>query len=228
MIDTSSDTEIVAAISANRGAASVRTDAVRHSRNLMYTIDRVISQLSLVPGDLNLVLCGNGPGSFTGLRIGVVCARTFAQVLGIGAVAISSHELYCVHPHVQPGDRIVVAFDAKKQRVYATVFERTHTAFGYKTLFDTQDCDPSVYAACIDESTWFAGDYYARHYPEKRLLPAPDEESIIAFVRHKAEEIVRSGQSTEYTKLLPHYCRKADAEVARTQRASDGFTQNCP
>ena len=220
MLDTATDTEIVGALTDNNAVVSIRSDSVRHSQNLMATIDRVLSEASLPLDKIDLVLCGTGPGSFTGLRIGVVCARTFAQILGIKAASFPSHEIFCCHPFVKKGDRVAVAFDAKKQRVYASVFEFTDYPFGYKIVFPTEDCDPAVIEPFIDETCWLAGDYFSKHTHRTQLLPRPDPEICSRYARSIAESVLRGERETRYEMIAPDYCRKSDAEIARDSAPS--------
>jgi len=215
MLDTSSDTEIVVVVRDGHAAASIQTDAVRHSRNLLLTIDRLLQDMSLRAGDLDLVACGTGPGSFTGLRIGVVTARTFAQTLGISAASFPSHELYCCTSGLIAGDRVMVAFDAKKQRVYGTVYEITAEPYVFKTLMATEDCPFEKMKPLIDERTFFAGDYFTKHHNSGNILPLPEKELCARYAEKIGEEITHEKREGRFDRILPRYCRKSDAEVAK-------------
>lgn len=215
MIDTSTDTEIVLAVTDDGSAASIQADAPRHSRMLISTIDRVLSVLSLQPADLDMILCGTGPGSFTGLRIGIVTARTFSQVLNVPATAFPSHELYCCRSEYINGDRIIVAFDAKKNRVYGSVFELTEKPLVFNRLFGPGDCSFEIMKGYINDNTYFAGDYFLKNQWTGRKAGLPQEDLCACYARKTAEDAVNGKLDTDYRKLLPLYCRKSDAETAR-------------
>ena len=63
-----------------------------HSIQLLPVIDALLKQAGLTPVQLAAVAVGNGPGSYTGVRIGVSVAKTFAWALGIPVIAVSSLE----------------------------------------------------------------------------------------------------------------------------------------
>ena len=96
-----------------------------HSVTLLDTINRCLDTLGLAPGDLNCLGVGVGPGSFTGIRIAVTTARMLAQVLGIPLVGIQTHLLYAVSVRGGRGDNIMIAFDAKKGRVFGALYRKS-------------------------------------------------------------------------------------------------------
>ena len=68
------------------------SDRFSHLQNLMPQIETVVKDNKLSIGDVDLIAVSNGPGSFTGIRIGVSTARALSQVLGIPSVTVSSLE----------------------------------------------------------------------------------------------------------------------------------------
>lgn len=76
------DDRIIAHISGN--------DRFSHLQNLMPQVDAVIKESKLSLGDVNGIAVSCGPGSFTGIRIGVSSARALSQVLGIPCIPVSS------------------------------------------------------------------------------------------------------------------------------------------
>ena len=67
-----------------------------HSALVMPMIDSILKNNNLIPKDLNQIIVVNGPGSFTGVRIGVTIAKTLAYTLKIDIKTITSLELYAV------------------------------------------------------------------------------------------------------------------------------------
>lgn len=76
------DDRIIAHVSGN--------DRFSHLQNLMPQVDAVIKESKLSLGDVNGIAVSCGPGSFTGIRIGVSSARALSQVLGIPCIPVSS------------------------------------------------------------------------------------------------------------------------------------------
>ena len=67
-------------------------DRFSHLQNLMPQVEAVVKENKLSLGDIDVIAVSAGPGSFTGIRIGVSSARALSQVLGIPCVAVSSLE----------------------------------------------------------------------------------------------------------------------------------------
>lgn len=68
------------------------SDRFSHLQNLTPQIDQILKENGLKAGDLTAVAVSHGPGSFTGIRIGVSTARALAQILNIPCIAVSSLE----------------------------------------------------------------------------------------------------------------------------------------
>ena len=97
-------------------------DARAHTEHLAPLITQILSEAGLAPGDLTDVAVGVGPGPFTGLRVGLVTARTFAHALDIpvhGVVSLDAlaHEAMSSE-RLDDGDELVVATDARRKEVY--------------------------------------------------------------------------------------------------------------
>ena len=72
------------------GEKSLNQIGRRHAQALVLEIGELLSAHSLGPGDVNLVAVSRGPGSFTGLRVGMVCAKTFAYATGCRFIAVDT------------------------------------------------------------------------------------------------------------------------------------------
>ncbi len=97
-----------------------------HSQRLMPLIDNLIQDTSTSKCDLFAVAVAAGPGSFTGLRIGVSTARGLAQGLGVPAVGVSTLEALAYNLATVKGDLICPILDARRDQVYTALFRFHH------------------------------------------------------------------------------------------------------
>ena len=119
-------------------------DRFSHLQNLTPQIDRILKEASVAIQDLTAVAVSHGPGSFTGIRIGVSTARALGQVLDIPCVAVSSLEALALRALERagtdlraeeqagdpqqakaPGARRLIcpALDARRKQVYGGAYE---------------------------------------------------------------------------------------------------------
>lgn len=91
-----------------------------HSISLMPVVDFLVEQVGWQPKDLSRIVVAQGPGSYTGLRIGVATAKTLAFALGIELVGVSS--LQSLVPSGLSG-LIVPLIDARRNHVYAGFYD---------------------------------------------------------------------------------------------------------
>lgn len=104
-------------------AEVVETIGKGHAERLMAIVDDALAGAGLDLQQLQRVAVTIGPGSFTGIRVGVAAARGFALSLGIEAVGVTTlAALAARHLQTAPGRNVVAAMDAKRGEVYAQVF----------------------------------------------------------------------------------------------------------
>ena len=102
----------------------VQNEKLTHSVTVMPTIEALFQKANLKPADIDAIAVSEGPGSYTGLRIGVTIAKTLAWTLRKPLVGVSS--LQVLAANVQDFDGIVCSlFDARRQNVYAAAYSGT-------------------------------------------------------------------------------------------------------
>lgn len=117
-IDTSTLVMGIALLDEHRVLGEVTTNSIKnHSVRLMPMISRLMEELELSPSDLDAVVVASGPGSYTGVRIGVTTAKTIAWSRGIPLIGISSLETLAMNGLRFEG-MVVPLFDARRDRVY--------------------------------------------------------------------------------------------------------------
>ncbi|MDO1502447.1 tRNA (adenosine(37)-N6)-threonylcarbamoyltransferase complex dimerization subunit type 1 TsaB [Winogradskyella maritima] len=92
-----------------------------HGEKLHLFIDNVFKQANIEPKDIDAIAVSKGPGSYTGLRIGVASAKGLAYALGKPLISVST--LQALALQVEERDGIVIpVLDARRMEVYAAVF----------------------------------------------------------------------------------------------------------
>lgn len=121
-IDTSSKNANVAILENQNTIIELNNnDEKTHSQKLMPMIDEAFKKLNLSLDDINLISCCVGPGSFTGVRIGIATAKAFADSKNIPTVGVSSLEALAYN--LNQDGLICSLINANNGNVYAGLFE---------------------------------------------------------------------------------------------------------
>lgn len=122
-IDTSNQPLSVGLINDNKVMGQVQTAVKKnHSITLMPAVDELVKSVGLVPADIDRIAVAHGPGSYTGLRIGVTVAKTLACTLDKELVGISSLKVLAANCLGVDG-WIVPLFDARRNNVYTGIYQ---------------------------------------------------------------------------------------------------------
>jgi tRNA threonylcarbamoyladenosine biosynthesis protein TsaB len=98
-------------------AAAHRIDARGHTEHLAPLVVALLADSGVAPADLTGVVVGNGPGPFTGLRVGMVTGVTMAHALGIPVFGVCSLDVLAHQAEGVAGE-VLVATDARRKEVY--------------------------------------------------------------------------------------------------------------
>lgn len=121
-IDTSSNICGVSILEDKNLICSLDTDTGRtHSENLIPMISEVLEKTNLTLKDIDLIVCDKGPGSFTGIRIGISTAKAFHDSLNIPCVGISSLEALAYN--IEDKKIICSIIDCKNDNCYFSLYE---------------------------------------------------------------------------------------------------------
>ncbi len=100
-------------------AAAHRIDARGHTEHLAPLIVGLLADRGVAPADLTAIVVGNGPGPFTGLRVGMVTGVTMAHALGIPVFGVCSLDVLAHQAaEVLAIGEVLVATDARRKEVY--------------------------------------------------------------------------------------------------------------
>ena len=107
---------------------SLDPQGYQHAEKLHVYLQEALEAAACKVSDLDAIAVSVGPGSYTGLRIGVAAAKGLAQPHGLPILAYSSLEALAVaarelHPELEASDRIWAAMDARRMEVYSAVFD---------------------------------------------------------------------------------------------------------
>src|SRR5262245_55101971 len=123
-LETSGTAGSLAVLDASRVLAERMLDpAHKAARTLAPAIRELLREVGWRPADVQLVAVAAGPGSFTGLRIGVTTAKTFAYAVGAQVLGVNTLEaVACAAPPVSFPLRVVM--DAQRRELFAATFAR--------------------------------------------------------------------------------------------------------
>ena len=193
-----------------------------HSEKLLRQIDLLLAEAGWRLQDLDLLAAVTGPGSFTGLRIGIATIKGLAQVLDKPVVGISSLQLLAMNlPLCQVP--ICVFMDARKKEVYTQQFE--WTTEGPQPLDQGRVLPPQLLLEELDSEVALVGDGVPlyRHLIEElaapivRLPPSPahqpraSQAAWLAYRSNLNQLVVSSAE------LFPTYIRPSDAELGKNK-----------
>lgn len=119
-----SSTEILSACGRNgtRYFEVSRDIDLRHAEQIIPLVELVLRNLSIEPRALDLVVAARGPGSFTGLRIGIASAKGLAAGAGCPCISVPTLDIYGAHPAFSGGPVTASVIDAKKKRFYTAFY----------------------------------------------------------------------------------------------------------
>ena len=122
-IDTSNPVMGIAIISESKVIGELVTNIPKdHSGRLMPAIDKLMRDVEMNVSELDKIVVAKGPGSYTGVRIGLTTAKTLAWALDIPVVGVSSIEVLAYQGRFSQA-RICPFFDARRERVFTGLYK---------------------------------------------------------------------------------------------------------
>ena len=223
-IDTATRIEIATASSGSLFSDKTKFVSESHSVTLFDNIDRSLKEINLEIKDINVIGVGIGPGSFTGIRISVTTARMFAQIFNLPLVDVKTHLMYAVSAPdtVKPGGNILIAFDAKKGRVFGALYRKEEDELNPHEIVEPGDYSMEYLLTHADkkEKAVLIGDGCEKYIEaiencvrERELLSdfTPSGQKICGLIEKMYLE--NPDKYLNYNNVLPFYARRSDAEV---------------
>jgi tRNA threonylcarbamoyladenosine biosynthesis protein TsaB len=201
-----------------------------HSERLMTGVEHVLKQSGLALSDIDAFAVAIGPGSFTGLRIGLSTVKGFSYATGKPIVSIPTLEAlawnfpYCKYP-------VCTMLDARKKEVYAALFIWENS--GFRRLINELSIKVERLLEMINENLTelpdkilFTGegsllykDKIRKIMGDKAIFASsekivPSPASVACLGMRKAVK----GEFSEPISLVPFYIRKSEAEIKKDAR----------
>ncbi|MBR5315978.1 MAG: tRNA (adenosine(37)-N6)-threonylcarbamoyltransferase complex dimerization subunit type 1 TsaB [Firmicutes bacterium] len=231
----------------NQVTMEVSAEEMNHLKDLMPMAQRLIDKLELKKSDMAAVAASVGPGSFTGIRIGVSTARAIAQALQIPAVAVPTLDAF--KQKCDGVTMIVPIFNARRGQVYGGVFDEQGEDVlksGPYMLTDVFEAIENCLRDRMDDAPcgmapsgriMFYGDgidAYGQQLAEFKEKMIKDFGTFVMDEASKEERyqtaemtakvasaLFAQGKTYQYDQLEPEYMRGTEAE----QKLKDGSLQ---
>jgi tRNA threonylcarbamoyladenosine biosynthesis protein TsaB len=195
---------------------------VTHSERLLPAVDRALGEARISLEALGGIAVSIGPGSFTGLRIGLSTAKGLAYATGLPLVGVPTLEAMA---WTLPAARwqICPVLDARKQEVYAALFR--HETDGLRRITEDAALAPEDLCRLIRSPTLFLGDGLATYgalfrerLGDKMLLPPlASRGARPACVAELGRRRLLRGERDLPEALVPCYLRASEAELRQRQ-----------
>lgn len=196
------------------------TAGVTHSRRLLGSIDWLLNQVSRRLEDVAAVAVGLGPGSFTGLRIGLATAKGLIFGTAVPLIGISS--LDSIAARLPPTDKLIcAALDARKAALYFALYKGLGDTV-LQRLIEPAVCSLELLATTITEPVIMAGNVSCAQQRKLATLLAPEAQFLGSEHQFPSAKIMGFLADGYYQKkrfmapesATPLYVRASDAELS--------------
>jgi len=195
-------------------------DGNTHSVKLMPLLDELLKETNTDIQDIDLFACDIGPGSFTGIRIGVATIKAFIDATNKKAVGITSLE--CLAHNIEDNGIICSIIDAKNENVYYGFFEKKDSKYIKKQEFGFENINNVIeMAGNFNKEITFIGDASTIY---EKLIKLKLQNAVVILDKEKNNLNARNLAYIAYKKqdeamdsneLNPIYLRKSSAEIIK-------------
>ena len=192
--------------------------AIRHGRILIPAIRDLLAEAGLTVADLDGLVVGLGPGSYTGLRIGITAAKTLAYAIGKPLAGLDSLEIVA---HNAPDDQTFVTAigDAQRGDFYAAEFARECAGAPLRRISETRVISLAKWLEQLPDHAFILGPALEvprltagipshLRRPENPRWNGPDPQALAAL----ASDVWRNGERQDVFFVEPAYLRRSAAE----------------
>lgn len=196
-----------------------------HSRTLLKMAEDLMANCGVSAGDITAVACSAGPGSFTGVRIGMAAAKGFSWARELPLVGVSTLEAMAYQAGCFEG-LTVCAMDARRDQIYHAVFSNE----GGKPVRLREDCAISLEEAgnwlknekkdkiILGDGAVLCYNVLQKFVPGCILAPEQLRHQRASGVALAARQALLKGETADAALLSPNYLRLSQAERERNER----------
>lgn len=227
-LETSSLVSSIALVSEDKVIGELNTETNRHhSEQLVPHIDLLLKSTGIEKRSLNYIAAAIGPGSFTGLRIGLATAKALAYVLQIPVVGVSTLEGLAWNLHGN-GTEICAVMDAQKQNVYMARYQCKNNKLVIVSEEEVTSAARVIEELKKEPQMTLAGEKITSLdllLAEEGLLAckAPPHLSMprAASIGYGALQKIKDTPTASMMDIIPNYIRKAEAEELWEKKQQD-------
>ena len=202
---------------------------LKHAAGIVPIIDRMCASRGWKPADVEEVYVSVGPGSFTGLRVGITVAKTLAFATGARVVAVPSVDVLARNAPAG-WQNLIIVLDAKRDQIFTASFENSHDG---PVVREPAHLDSlRAMLARTPRPVHLLGEgipYHEKFVPKEDpgvLLTEPGTwQARASVVAELGERLARTGQFADPMRLTPIYIRKPEAEEKFEARQSKAPTR---
>jgi tRNA threonylcarbamoyladenosine biosynthesis protein TsaB len=198
-------------------ATQMLDPAQRTARTLTPGMQAILARAGWQPREVQLVAVTIGPGSFTGLRVGVTAAKTLAYAIGGEALGVDTLEAIAAQAPVAASGKLWAVLDAQRSQLFAAEFVVASEA--WEVSDPARIIDNEQYLAALAPGDIVTGSGLKRLASQLPPQVVVVEESLwtprAATVGRLAWRDYRLGRRDDYWMLAPRYLRQSAAEEKR-------------
>lgn len=225
VIETSSRAGQVALADEGQIVRAVELPPGRNQAALVVAeIDRLCRKTDWAPAKVPAVYVSVGPGAFTGTRIAVTYAKTFAFATGAKVVAVPTPAVIVANLPTEATDAAVVV-DARRGMTWAEQFR--HDDGRWRSLKTFGLMAPADLVAALPRPVWLIGEGVAYHHEALgsagvHLLAPTDARPRVEVVAELGFAMAQRGETVDAASLVPRYVRRPEAEEKRLGAGPSG------
>lgn len=189
-------------------------EARRHARDLAPAVAELLAERAWKPADLAGVIVSQGPGSYTGLRVGIMSAKTLAYAVSCALIAVETF-LIVANQSPEAAEHVDVLADAQQDKLYVQSFAR-ETGQSWRPASELAIVPASTWLASRNASAWVGGPGL-KLVAERLPADAPRLDAIqcdpgLESLLRLGWQRYASGTRDDFWKLEPLYARPSSAE----------------